>query len=79
MIYKDDLLRDFLDTIYIMDLSPTDIDYKICLDYIFTTYYEDDIDIQLDVKDNFKEYYKFYLALCKVAQMYPKNYHPYYR
>lgn len=79
MIYKDDLLRDFLDTIYIMDLSPTDIDYKICLDYIFTTYYEDDIDVQLDVKDNFKEYYKFYLALCKVAQMYPKNYHPYYR
>lgn len=79
MIYKDDLLRDFLDTIYNMDLSPTDIDYKICLDYIFTTYYEDDIDVQLDVKDNFQEYYKFYLALCKVAQMYPKNYHPYYR
>ena len=78
MIYKDDLLRDFLDTIYTLDLSPTDIDYNICLDYIFTTYYEDDIDVQLDVKDNFKEYYKFYLALCKVAQMYPKNYHPYY-
>ena len=79
MIHKDDLLRDFLDTIYNMDLSPTYIDYKICLDYIFTTYYEDDIDVQLDVKDNFKEYYKFYLALCKVAQMYPKNYRPYYR
>jgi hypothetical protein len=56
MIYKDDLLRDFLDTIYTLDLSPTDIDYNIC--------------VQLDVKDNFKEYYKFYLALCKVVQMY---------
>lgn len=57
------IFNDMMDAIFINDFSPSETDYKLCLDFLFDYFYNDDVAMRDEIMDNYDEYYAYYIRL----------------